>query len=572
MTNRRLDSSSDPLTRIDTARREVGHTDVQPAVAALLVIVFLLSVAGFSVVQATIDPDFYATAWSTLRNGLRAAPQQSGERSFVQRVFIRNRSLLGSIQDFDDLVSDRSLGTTVMRPPVQHLLTAIFKAGTEQVHQGTNGWLFYAPDLAYVTGKGFLGPRQLRRRAAAGDTLASAPQPDPRVAIVDLQQQLAHRDIELIVMPTPVKPSVHPERLRGTDRVGRALASNRSYASFVEELRREGVLVFDVSAELAEAKRTRSEPLYLATDTHWRPETVEFVAERLAGFVRQHTPLPDVSPTPYQATPAAVTNDGDMTRLLDLPNQQTIHQPETVPVRRIGRVDGTPWRPDPDADILLLGDSFTNVFSLGAMGWGEAAGLAEQLSFTLQRPIDRLTRNDNGAYASRDLLGAELQRGNDRLSEKALVVYQFANRELGQGDWRLVDLSLAARPSVASFVNPAAGLQLRVRGVIREIGRTPRLGSVPYKDHIVGIHVAEVAVESVGTHTEGNELSVYLWSMQDKQLTPVSTLRVGDTIRLQLESWSSVAGELEGINRSEVTNPSARLAEPWWGQIVEEQP
>ena len=570
MPNRGFNPSSDPLTRIETARREVGHTDVKPAVATLLVIGFLLAVVSFPMLQAAVDPGFYTAAWSTLSNGLQAAPA-ARDASFAQRLLIRNRSLLASIQDFDDLVSDRSLGTRVMRPSVQHLLTAFFQAGTEQVHQGTNGWLFYAPDLAYATGKGFLGPRQLRRRAAAGDTLALAPQPDPRVAIFDLQLQLARRDIALIVMPTPVKPSVHPERLTGTGLAGQSLASNVSYPSFVEELRREGVLVFDVSAELAEAKRVRTEPLYLSTDTHWRPETVELVAERLAGFVRQHTPLPDVSPTPYQATPAAVTNDGDTTRLLDLPNRQTLYQPETVPVRRIVRVDGTPWRPEPGADILLLGDSFTNVFSLGAMGWGEAAGLGEQLSFTLQRPIDRLTQNDSGAYASRDLLGAELQRGNDRLSEKTVVIYQFANRELGQGDWRLVDLSLVARPSFSSFVSPATGLQLQVSGVIRELGRIPRPGSVPYRDHIVGIHLAEVAVESVGTRVEGTELSVYLRSMQDNQLTPVSTLRAGDTIRLQLEPWSNVAGELEGVNRSEVVNPSARLAEPWWGQIVEDR-
>ena len=567
MTNRRLDRT-DPLTRIETARREVGHTDVQPAVAAVLVIVFLLVVAGFPMVQAAVDAGFYATAWSTLGNGFRTEPQLE-ERSLVQRLFIRNRSLLASIQDFDDLVSDHSLGTRVMRPGVQHLLTALFQAGTEQVHQGTDGWLFYAPDLAYATGKGFLAPRQLRRRAASGDTLAAAPQPDPRVAIFDLQRQLAARNIELIVMPTPVKPSVHPEWLGDTDPAGGPLASNVSYASFVEQLRRDGVLVFDVSAELAEAKRTHAQPLFLTTDTHWRPGTVELVAERLAGFVRQHTALPDVSPTPYRATPAVVTNEGDTTQLLDLPSWQRLYQPETVTIRRVGRADGTPWRPDPDAEILLLGDSFTNVFSLGAMGWGDAAGLAEQLSFVLQRPVDRLTQNDNGAYASRDLLGTEQQRGTDRLSAKAVVIYQFANRELGQGDWRLVDLGLVARPSFTSFVTPAAGLQLQVRGVVQELGRIPRPGSVPYKDHIVGVHVSEVTVESVGASADGDELSVYLWSMQDNQLTPVSTLRVGDTIRLQLEAWSNVAGELEGINRSEVDDPAARLAAPWWGRVVE---
>ena len=81
-------------------------------------------------------------------------------------------------------------------------------------------------------------------------------------------------------------------------------------------------------------------------------------------------------------------------------------------MRRILTADGRPWRPDPTADVLLLGDSFTNIFSLEAMGWGTAAGLAEQLSFVLGRPVDRLVQNANGAFATREALARELARMN----------------------------------------------------------------------------------------------------------------------------------------------------------------
>ena len=69
------------------------------------------------------------------------------------------------------------------------------------------------------------------------------------------------------------------------------------------------------------------------------------------------------------------------------------------------------------------------------MGWGTSAGLVEQLSFALGRPVDRMVQNDAGSYATREMLArAEPQR----LAPKRVVVYQFAARELAFGDWRLI--------------------------------------------------------------------------------------------------------------------------------------
>ena len=72
-------------------------------------------------------------------------------------------------------------------------------------------------------------------------------------------------------------------------------------------------------------------------------------------------------------------------------------------------LDGNqPWQRDPKSEILLLGDSFTNIFSLVNMGWGEGAGLAEHLSLALGLPMDAITRNDAGSFATREMLAKEL--------------------------------------------------------------------------------------------------------------------------------------------------------------------
>ena len=124
--------------------------------------------------------------------------------------------------------------------------------------------------------------------------------------------------------------------------------------------------------------------------------------------------------------------------MLDLPTGQTLYPPERVALRYVVDEAGNPWRSSQDADVLLLGDSFTNIYSLATMGWGEGAGLAEQLSYVLQRPVDRIVQNDQGAHATRGLLHRELAAGTDRLAGKRVVIWQFAAREFAAGDWKVI--------------------------------------------------------------------------------------------------------------------------------------
>ena len=102
--------------------------------------------------------------------------------------------------------------------------------------------------------------------------------------------------------------------------------------------------------------------------------------------------------------------------------------------------DNTLWKSDPKADILLLGDSFSNIYSLPALNWGLSAGFAEQLSYHLQRPLDRISFNDNGSYATRRELARRLATGQNPLEDKKVVIWEFTARELAQGDWKKISI------------------------------------------------------------------------------------------------------------------------------------
>ena len=557
--------SHDPIDRIATAWEEVGRTDVSPLVARGLAIAFVVMIAAPSLIQVATDPDLF-----TRSTGGRAAVSSRTSNDLLGAVTTANRRLLSAADRLTDVIGERSLLVETVRPVAQTALTGGLGAGTALVHPGPDGWLFYGPDVRYAAGPGFLSPGHLRRRAAAGDTLTTPPQPDPRVAIVALERQLRDRGITLVVMPTPVKPSVEPDRLGRAPTIRRP-AENRSYRDFLDELRARGILVFDVGETLANARRAGVTPLYLKTDTHWRPETVTYVARELAAFVRDTVELP-VEPSPgLRATAQDVTNEGDTTRLLDLPPSQTLYPQETVRVRRVVDGEGRPWRADAEAATLLLGDSFTNVYSLETMGWGGAAGLAEQLSLELDRPVDRISQNDAGAHASRELLAADVRRDPGRLDHTRVVVYQFANRELALGDWRRIDLSPAPRTATSAFVPATSGEVLDVEGIVQAVGPIPVPGSVPYKDQIVAVHLSDVSPVS-GAPLDGSNVLMYVWGMRDDVLSEVAGWQVGDVVQLEMESWFDVADELDGINRGEIDDPEAQLAAPWWGRLPEGGP
>jgi hypothetical protein len=108
---------------------------------------------------------------------------------------------------------------------------------------------------------------------------------------------------------------------------------------------------------------------------------------------------------------------GDIAAMLKLSRGDKFFPLEKVTIRQV--VTGNAlWRPSKEADVLLLGDSFSNIFSFEAMGWGESAGFAEHLSVALRRPIDCILRNSGASLATREILSNELARGRDRLAGK----------------------------------------------------------------------------------------------------------------------------------------------------------
>lgn len=601
--------SLDPyLHREEQARREVGHTTIRPCLAWTLTIAFLLAIYAPALIQQLHEVKGHfsgarASAWPQCYRIVGQVPatfatllQSPG--SPLARVLAANRQLLREMHAYEDALEDDSIVGRKVRPLVQYALAYWLGSGNEKAYCGVVGWLFYRADVDYLTGPGFLNPSELKRRSAGGSEWRSAPQPDPRPAILDFHRQLASRGIQLIVLPIPPKTAIQPEKFSPRFKAGSPTLQNPSYAAFIRDLQDAGVLVADMTSALLEA--ARSGDAYLATDTHWRPEAMELTARHLKQFIDQHVQLPAQPPAGYGTlSPVNVTNRGDIAAMLQLPRTLPGYGPETVFLKQIliaskdyWLADDTTdvlvlgdsfwnvyyfWQADEAADVLLLGDSFCNVYSHEAMGWGKSAGLIEQLSRELQRPLDRLVINDNSAYATRALLARELARGRDRLAGKRLVIWQFAMRELSSGDWPKTALTLLRPSSYAGqalgraerpgFTVPESGQVWRRHGVVKQIAPVPRPGTVPYKDHIIAAHLVELNDPTDAGRNE--QALVYFESMRDNVWTAAARLRPGDTITVDLAPWSDVAPRYEQINRTELPDEELQLIEPCWGELLQ---
>ncbi len=576
-----------PLSREEVAKLEIGHTEIAGWLARTMTAVFVLAVFVVPLLHELSGPaeqgeSRTVACWPRCCSIFTTLPEVAiafdrADGDLWQRTLAANARLLKNIDLYEGSLKEESDLVGRLLGPTQYCLAKWGRLGNEKAYLGSEGWLFYRPSVDYVTGPGFLDPRMLAKRSQSGKPYATPPQPDPRVAIIDFAEQLRRRGISLILVPAPGKASLQPERLSPRYARDQAVLQNESFVRWKQDVERAGVLVFDPAPLLRERKLRTGDDPFLKTDTHWAAAAMQQVAETLGAFIEDRAPLPPPSPVDYRARRRTTENLGDIAALLRLPDDAALYSPETVEIRQIVDGDGSLWQPDRSADVLLLGDSFTNIYSQEAMRWGEAAGLAEQLSFALRRPLDRISQNDAGAYATRQTLAQELARGDDRLAGKRLVIWEFAARELAVGDWKLLPLPegntvLPLPPregrggggKLSSL--PANERSLVVRAKVETSAGVPRPGSVPYRDAVTTLHLS--AVEAIEGTVPGDQMVVYVLGMRNNRWTAAASYKAGDVVTLKLRPWATVSLKYGSLTRIELDDPDFTLIDLplFWGE------
>ncbi|MBO6136511.1 MAG: hypothetical protein J6P30_08035 [Fibrobacter sp.] len=188
------------------------------------------------------------------------------------------------LRAFEKKVEDENALVLAVRPRYQLAVWNIFNDPGEKVvlGAGEGRWLFYRQDVEFL-----VQPSPLDERSAKLD--------NPVQAILRFRDQLKAKGVELLVVVTPGKPSVYPERLTGSaqDLNGAGESRGKNAAghgkSILDSLARLGLHTVDLYTPLLAAKANDAKlgPLYLNDDTHWTPRGAELAAGVIAGKVRE---------------------------------------------------------------------------------------------------------------------------------------------------------------------------------------------------------------------------------------------------------------------------------------------
>jgi hypothetical protein len=471
-----------------------------------------------------------------------------GESSLPQRFISANRAALQGMRNFETSLEDSSALVEAVRPATLDALLRFGGAGSEEAYVGRDGWLFYRPDVDAL-----LQPPAKLGAAAQGLAAFAA--------------DLAEQGIRLVFVATPGKASIHPEKIaRGAGDAPLMPAGWDGFAGLLadawkKEAAARGLseqpapVIIDPSKVLREQALASGQPQYLVNDSHWSPAGMELVAAAIAGELGSEA----------TSEPPAATNEinavGDTARMLKLPAGSPILQKQrvmTAPVKE--------WAPDRNAPVLLLGDSYTNIYSSEDLGWGTQAGLAERVSHRLGAPVDRLSRNDAGALEARRMLAAEAAQDPDWLEGKDVLVWQLSLREVVGGDWTPVEMGGTETAQTGRFLVVPAGQPREVFATIAERGAVPKPGTTPYREYLTAVHLSDLQ-DADGKSLDAEALA-YVFTMRDNQLLPPAALQPGERVRVRLVNYDEQAAQLDQLNRGELDDVDLMLETPNFAEWI----
>ena len=412
-------------------------SSIGPATALLMTLGFLVLIAVPAVYQYVRAPDSDAT---------------------LLRKLVTEFPTAKRCKQFEEKLEKTSVLAQQVRASYQALLTRALNQGSRQVVVGEGGMLFYHEGINFCTGEGFLSKRfaESKRNSLAGgedflgawlneflgvqedeDAVVQLEEKyeadNPVTCLIDLKNQLARRGIHLLAIPLPSKETIFPERLWPGYPVEEGPAVNTDFTLWKRRLQKAGVDVLDLSEDYWKVKGERNH--WLKYDTHWAPDGVNFAAEIITRHLQKDKKiLGSYEKQHYTTRKELLTREPffELLNMLELPpNLPRFPMAAEMELTRV-YLDGAPARGDDTSPILLLGDSFTEMYQ------ESNADLACQLMLRLGTSVQVLS-----AYAGNGDNTNLLVDNPHCLDRKKVVIWEFVTRNLTSktyGYWNKVVL------------------------------------------------------------------------------------------------------------------------------------
>ncbi len=303
---------------------------------------------------------------------------------------------------------------------------------------GSEGWLFFGPELRHVGVGPFWG-----KAAADVSTARNRNSVDPLPAILDFYRQLQNIGIDLLIVPVPPKIIAYPDKLSSVAEFVQSATPSRfdiHHQTFYNLLRANGVRVLDLVPLFLTSRSHPNGILYCKQDTHWSGNATVLTAGEIVAELNRRSLFQVTQRNPFTHRWQTTEILGD---LWNAANDPSIIK-ERLPLRFVETtLNGliAPVDPDPSSPIVLLGDSHNLIFHAGKDMHARGAGLPDQLALELGFAVDLVAVRGSGATAARINLLRRAQKDPSYWNSKRLVIWCFSAREFTETDgWQNVPI------------------------------------------------------------------------------------------------------------------------------------
>ncbi len=485
-------------------------------------------IGGFIVLQVI------AAGWH-LASALRPDRASAGNPARAAFSGVTSQNLL--LRSIEENFGRTAPAVSKARELWQGLLLNLLREGNQRVFVAPDKTLRYRPSLEAICGPGPMArlPRSVARPTPDEEWVAPLP------VILDFNRQLAAQGITLWLVPIPSAPL-------SSDR---PLPRHKESAAFYRELEQAGVVL-----HFPFATRERDiGDLFMKTDTHWTATGAKLAAGELVLPLRTALGLSEVSVPdgmPTSSMPQERNGLGDLAVLLGM----SANAAETVPA-------ANPPGPEAglNAEMIWLGDSFTNMFHDSSLGFGTGAGITDWLAAHLGAGFPVIAKNGGGASEVR----RELARRAASLPKPKIVVWALAERDLFLGERLSRELKVkwdfVALPADWDLnqITPAETTNAIISARVVSVSALPDPGSVPYADCLmVVVYELQTAFNGLAP---GARLHVVHWGFRGRKPDPAAGLRPGDVVRLQLEAFTEQTAQIQS---TQLADDTGELEDQFW--------
>ena len=423
----------------------------------------------------------------------------------------KNQSLNEHLKNFEKNLETAFFAETPRKLTQSILSLSPLKEGNRNVRIGKDGWLFLDDAIESLTGQ---GPFPFQKDGNS-----------PVDAIKRFADQLDNFGARLILVSIPSKAMIYPEKINHNIK---GPISHPDAQRLVSELNSLPNLdVLDLTRSLFNLKKDKK--VFLKQDTHWTPEAMEEAAKIIANHIKSmDINIDKVNLNPKQKEGRKAY--GDLVEKINIWdgafNQESVI---AKPIKGNTR--------DRNSEIILLGDSFTNIYSSNqGLGWGNNAGLPEHIASNVGTPIDVISINGGGATEVRKKL-AQRRGSSEDMENKKVVIWAITCRDLFLSQEQCIDrniswenVSFDKRPLEKKPTNN----KIIIRAKLIEKPKIPDPNQTTYKDLLYGADYEIIETISGQVPEEVKKIAVVNWAFKNRVLLPSADYEIGSVRNLQL--------------------------------------